>query len=178
MSMTVIEHIPVGSGGQASIVFDLIPDTYTDLYLVVSARSNRAVGEVDDLKVKFNTSSSNITSRALYGNGSGAFSGTATDRLGWVPANGEATANTFGNAGFYIPNYTSSNAKSLSADTVTENNATDVLLGITAMLWNPSPQAAIDEIEIYPLNGTLLMEYSSATLYGITAGSDGSTAVS
>ena len=175
--MQVIEHIPVGSGGAASIVFDLIPDTYTDLYLVVSARSNRAVGEVDDLKVKFNTSSSNMTSRALYGTGAAAVSGTATDRLGWIPSNA-ITANTFGNAGFYIPNYTSSNAKSLSADTVTENNATDVVMGITAMLWNPSPQAAIDEIEIYPLNGTLLMEYSSATLYGITAGSDGSTAVS
>ena len=177
MSMTVIEHIEVGSGGAASIVFDLIPDTYTDLYLVVSARSNRAIGEVDELKVKFNTSSSNITSRALYSTGYAAYSGTATDRLGWVTSNA-IISNTFGNAGFYIPNYTSSNAKSLSADTVTENNATDAVMGITAMLWNPSPQAAIDEIEIYPLNGTLLMQYSSATLYGITAGSDGSTTVS
>jgi hypothetical protein len=176
--MTLIEHIELDTAGQASIVFDLIPATYTDLYLVVSARSNRTVGEVDDLKVKFNTSSSNITSRALYGTGAVAVSGTATDRLGWVPANGGATANTFGNASFYIPNYTSSNAKSLSADTVTENNATDVILGITAMLWNPSPQAAINEIEIYPLNGTQLMQYSSATLYGITAGSDGTTTVS
>ena len=180
MSMTVIEHIEVTAASQASIVFDLIPDTYTDLYLVVSARSTRTAGELDDLKIKLNTSSSDFTSRALYATNSQAYSNTSTNRLGWLPADGGATANTFGNAGFHIPNYTSSNAKSLSADTVTETNHSsgiDVLNGVSALLWNPSSQAAINEIEIYALNGNL-KQYSSATLYGITAGSDGITAVS
>ena len=40
MSMTVIEHIEVGSGGAAEIEFDAIPADYTDLMILLSSRQS------------------------------------------------------------------------------------------------------------------------------------------
>ena len=37
-----IQTVTVGSGGAASIDFTSIPQTYTDLKIVLSARTNRA----------------------------------------------------------------------------------------------------------------------------------------
>jgi len=173
MSMTVIEHIEVGSGGQASITFSAIPADFTDLYIVVSARGEFA-SDYDVFDIYPNGSSTNDTFRVLRGNGSSATSETdAFIRVRYSANN--ATANTFGNASIYIPNYRASAAKSFSIDAVTENNATQAFQEITAGLWNVTD--AITSITLQSILGEFA-EYSSATLYGITAGSDGTTTVS
>ena len=170
--MTVIEHIEVGSGGAASIVFDLIPATYTDLFIKVSARSTRA--DVQDwYQLKFNTSSASFSGRNLYAVvGTGVFSNTNLQIF--IPS-ANSTSNTFGNGSIYLPNYASSANKSFSVDSVTENNATSAIPYLLAGLW--SNTSAINEIELDCINGNFV-EFSSATLYGITAGSDGVTSVS
>jgi hypothetical protein len=87
------------------------------------------------------------------------------------------TADTFGNTAIYIPNYQASGvAKSFSTDGVAENNATSASLGITAGLSEIT--AAITSIRIAPPASINWVEYSSATLYGILAGSDGIVSVS
>jgi hypothetical protein len=48
----------------------------------------------------------------------------------------EHTANTFANVEVYIPNYTSTNQKSVSADAVSEQNATTAYMALTAQLWS------------------------------------------
>jgi hypothetical protein len=45
-----------------------------------------------------------------------------------------ATAGTFSNSEIYIPNYTSSNQKSFSSDSVTENNATSAIAILSARI--------------------------------------------
>lgn len=173
MTMSVIEHIEVGSGGAASITFSSIPQTYTDLYLLVSGRNT-----LDNFFLIYpNGSSSDGSLRFLRGTGSAANSGTAAN-ISSLTGYDARTSNTFGNTSVYIPNYTSSNAKSFSFDAVEENNATDSQQRIDAALWNPSPQAAITSLQLVAGASGAWMQYSSATLYGITAGSDGVTSVS
>lgn len=77
------------------------------------------------------------------------------------------TANTFGNFEVYIPNYTSANNKSLSADSVTEDNASSVYgMSLVAGLWANTD--AITSILVQDIaGGSNLAQYSTARLYGI-----------
>jgi hypothetical protein len=170
--MTLIEHIEVGSGGTTAIVLDNIPQTYTDIMVLVSVRNS---GNGPDIAFKFNNNTSNFTNRYLYGTGSSASSGTVYGNFLAVQPN-SYTGNTFANCSMYVANFTSSNAKSVSIDSVSENNATGSWQIINAALWNDT--TAIDEITIYQVSNETLAQYSSVTIYGITAGSDGTTAVS
>lgn len=172
--MQKIAEVTVGSGGAASITFSAIPDTFTDLVLKLSLRSDVSALNRNIL-INPNGSSANGTSRILLGDGSSTGSQTNTRITGRDLPGNTATSNTFGNAEFYIPNYRSSAAKSISADNVMENNGTTVVMSISANLWNVTD--AITSLVIVAETGNL-MQHSSASLYGITAGSDGITAVS
>ena len=171
MSMTLIQHIELGSN-QSSITFSSIPATFTDLVIKLSARATS-----DAFEVQFNGSNANFTGRLLEGTGSGTASFSRTDNfVGYINIS-SSTANTFGNAEIYVPNYRSSNAKSFSVDAVTENNGTFALQTIHAGLWNQT--AAITSVTIECLaSGFSILAGSSATLYGITAGSSGGVTVS
>ena len=178
--MELIETVPVGVGGEASITFSAIPDTYTDLVLKLSARSSNSGGGVD-ISIKFNGNSANYSSRHLYGTGSSAQSGTTaygTDEgysLYWNSSS--STTSTFCNTEIYIPNYASSVAKSYSVDSVSENNATLAFEGILAGLWNDTTAITSVTIDSSSGGGFDFAEFSSASLYGILAGSDGTTTV-
>lgn len=176
--MTLIEHIEVGSGGSTEIEFASIPATYTDLKIVFSGRASTSANFAQ-FGLRFNDSTTNYSERSLIGNDGSASSSSATTnnqlQFNWVVA-ATSTSNTFANAEIYIPNYASSNAKSVSFDGVTENNATTgYVTSIVAKLWNDT--TAISSIQIFPLVDSFV-QYSSATLYGTTAGSDGTTTVS
>ena len=167
--MQVIEHIELASA-QSSITFSSIPQTFTDLYLTLSLRS----GETGVTTATIDLNSTAPTARYLRGNGATASSGTDNFLL----FNGSTTtANTFSNVGVLIPNYTSSNQKSGSVDLVVENNSasTSVYQYIYGLLWNVT--SAVTSITITD-DYSQFVQYSSATLYGITAGSDGVTTVS
>ena len=170
--MKLIQHQELGSA-QSSITFSSIPQTFTDLYLLVSDR-NASSNDVA-MYVTFNGSTSGYTVRRLIGTGSSALSQTFSERLIAASGNANYTASTFSNNAIYIPNYTSSSNKTWSSDAVTENNATGSYQQIVAGLW--SNTAAITALEICP-NGGTFAQYTSATLYGITKGSDGITTVS
>ncbi len=175
--MQVIQHQELGSA-QASVTFSSIPQTFTDLYLVISGRLSSANSE--GLFIEFNGVTSGYSARDLYGTGSTAASSTnpfgITSKL-FVgsQASTAQTSNTFGVTTAYIPNYTSSNQKSVSADNIYENNATAAGMDVLAGLWTGT--GAITSIVITSNNGNLV-QYSSATLYGILKGSDGIVTVS
>jgi len=164
-----IATVTVGSGGAANIEFTSIPQTYTDLVLMTSLRSTDTASNWGAAGIRFNgDSGSNYYAIELYGTGSAAGSGggSASTSLnaGRPNANG-TTANTFSNATLYIPNYTSSNQKSTSEDSVTENNATAALSPLVAGRWTGS--SAITSMVLTPSGGFSWMQYSTATLYGI-----------
>lgn len=161
-----IATVTVGSGGAASIDFTSIPGTYTDLQILLSSRGTNS-SATEWVSLKFNASSTGYSSRWLEGNGSGApgsFTGPTNRGYAGVHSAATATASTFGNFSIYIPNYASSNNKSYSSDTVSENNATAATAELGAGLWSNS--AAITSITLTP-DSANFAQYSTATLYGI-----------
>jgi hypothetical protein len=169
--MQVIQHQELGSA-QAAITFSSIPQTFTDLYLVLSGRVTTTNG---GLRIRVNGGTANLSTRLLYGNGSTAASGSDTTYVGTV-TNSNQTASTFGNAALYFPNYAGSTAKSFSGDLVDETNATTATQWVTAGLFNST--SPITSIEFFGDGAGNFVQYSSATLYGITKGSDGIVTVS
>ena len=166
-----IQTVTVGSGGSASIDFTSIPQTYTDLKIILSARDNRTSAVNDFARLAFNsdTTNGNYTGILLYSDGSTAngytFTSAAAYRYGGEINGPSSTANCFSSSEIYIPNYRGSNNKSYSSESVVEMNSTTGLGTLVAGLW--SNTAAITSISLTPANGTLFLEYSSATLYGV-----------
>jgi hypothetical protein len=173
-----IQTIEVGSGGAGSIAFNNIPQTFDDLELVISSRNTGANTE-RDIFLQFNGSSSNYSVRRLYGDGGSAFSDVFTSgadalRIGFASGTNQ-TANTFGSIKVTISNYTRPTVKSVSSDSVTENNATRALQSIHAGLWNDT--SAINSLTLQLILSQVFAQHSSASLYGIRRGSDGRTEV-
>jgi hypothetical protein len=162
----LIASSTVGSGGAANIEFTSIPATYTDLLINFSGRSNetRASGGFA-CKIEFNASSSNLSSRWLRGSGSAVTSTTETIIAQIMCAASDDTSNTFGNSLIYVPNYASSNNKSVSIDGVEETNGTTAYAVLSAGLWSNS--AAITSVKILPVLATQFVQYSTAYLYGV-----------
>lgn len=178
---TAIGHTELGSA-QAEIQFSSIPGTFDDLLLILSTRSNAATVS-GRFYLNNDTTMSNYFTRALYGAGSGsgsaisgATSGVHNGVAGWMSQPPAYTADTFGNTMMYFPNYKASTFKSISTETVNENNATQAFQQVSASIWNNT--AAITNIRILDALGGSLVANSSATLYGITKGSSGGVTVS
>jgi hypothetical protein len=164
-----IASVTVTGATAANLEFTSIPATYTDLLVKLSARTNRAAVN-SDIYVEFNGNTSAVYSfRRLYGDGSSATSDnlSSNSKGGFVgvATGANATASTFGNTEFYIPNYAGSTNKSFSGDGVNENNATAALSTLIASLW--AQTAAITSIKILDYNGSSFVTNSTATLYGI-----------
>jgi hypothetical protein len=171
--MTLISTVTLGSNA-ANIDLQNIPQTFTDLMLVMSLRG---VNASVSLGVQLGTNGGFPTAnyRILEGSGSGTpTSGSAGDiYVGFMPGS-SATSNTFGNTSVYFPNYAGATNKFYSADSVTENNATAAKQGILAGLI--SSTAAISRITIYDgSSGQNIAAGSSASIYGILKGSGGAT---
>lgn len=167
-TMTLIEAKALTTT-TTDITFTSIPQTYTDLKLVYSARSNANTGsEGYDSVFYFNGAQSNRTSKVLRGDGSLVSSNTideaATFRLLRAMEPNNYTGSVFSNVEIYVPNYTSSNYKSFSVDAVLENNDTATGMSLIAGLW--SSTAAITSITVGAINGSLVA-YSTFRLYGI-----------
>ena len=159
---TLIANATVGSGGASSIIFNSIPSTYTDLKLIISHRDS-ASGIAQNGKIKINGTTSGYSGKYMMGTGSSTSSGSWADgTLGAYPSAG-ATTNVFGNMEWYFSNYTLSNYKSFTSDSISENNGTTGYDWMDSMLW--SNNATISSIEIPAI--TTFVQYSTAYLYGI-----------
>jgi hypothetical protein len=164
----LLEKITVGAAGAASVTFSGIPQTgYTDLVIKTSTRNTNSVNLIN-YRLNFNGSSAiTFSEQLLYGDGSNAGwampTGTGGTTYGFSTG-ASATANTFANNEYYIPNYTSSNNKSVSIDMAHENNGTTAYVGIDAVLW--ASTAAITSITLTPTT-TSIGQYSTFYLYGV-----------
>lgn len=170
LPMTPIFTQTVGAGGVAGITFNNIPQHFTDLAIKVSGRfdSNPESSNWCSFKIFFNgDNSSTYSFTALYGGGtftgSERASNSTVSQGGWLPSS-VATANTFGSADIYIPNYAGSNFKSFTSDSVTEMNATAALLPLVAGLWNKTN--AITSVSFNRASANFA-QHSTFSLYGI-----------
>jgi hypothetical protein len=152
------------TGTQANIDFTSIPQTYTDLKLVYSLRSNDTNANGGNFfYFQFNnTGFTGLTARAVGGNGSSVFS-TSGNVYGYMNPS-DFTASVFSNGEFYMPNYTWANSKSYYSDSVNENNATAANQVLYAGIW--ADNAAVTSVKLVPYSGSFV-QYSTATLYGI-----------
>lgn len=155
----------VGSGGVASIDFLNIPQTYTDLVVKVSARGTRAL-TYEVIKVEFNGSTTNLSCRQLYGDGAAAASSSNATQIVFDTDAANNTTSVFGSHEIYIPNYTGSANKSVSIDSVMEQNGTTAYAEMVAGLWTNT--SAITSVKLVPAVATFA-QYSTAHLYGIKA---------
>lgn len=162
-TFTLISSVTVGSGGAADIEFTSIPNTYTDLCLLFSARS--ANSTYGGYNFYMNTNSTRFQGIFLDGDGSSASSGTTSEFF--LPLS-TFTANTFGNSAIYIPNYLSSNTKSISVDSVSENNASSGNRFDTLYAYSLADSNAINALKLSMFGGDKFAQYTTAYLYGIS----------
>ncbi len=164
----------VGAGGVATVTFNNIPQTFTDLQVVISARTTAAV-TATDIFAFFNndTGGANVYSGTrLYGTGSSVASDrqSNTNVMRWGDAIGtSSTSNTFASTSVYVPNYTTSTFKQVIINSVDENNATAANSFLSAMLYFPSSPTGITKILLGPLSGSFA-QHTTVTVYGITKG--------
>jgi hypothetical protein len=173
MTMTLVSTVTVGSGGAASIDFNSIPATGTDLLVLFSAR-NSSTADAFRIVLNSDTTNTNYSSRNLYGRGtSSPGSGAELNSRFMGQTNiSSNTANTFSNQSIYFTNYTSTAAKSFSSDWSWEDNAGYNFMAIAAHLYLGT--SAITSISFTP-NANLFAQNSIASLYIVTKGSGGAT---
>lgn len=160
------------TSASSTVTFSSIPQTFTDLQLVISTRTT---GSADpSIRIRINgDSGANYSYIALYGNGvsPGSFtqaapsSGNTFLNAGYS-VNSTSGSNIFSNNYIYFTNYASSNKKSWTVDSVNENNGTDVLDSFFGGLWNSTS----------PINSLVLSQQtdnyaagSSFYLYGVSS---------
>ena len=162
MTMQIIQRI-VTSGSQSAITFTDIPNTFTDLYCLVTVRSTSAD---DGLFFKFNNTTSNTSWRNLLSYSTGT---TSQSGSGWLAGGGvrSGTSNTFTNIGITIPNYAGASVKNASVNSTSEEAGSNAYSFLIANRW--SDTAAISRIDFYMQTGSIASG-SSVTLYGITKG--------
>jgi len=171
---TLLESITVGAAGASSVTFNSIPQTgYTDLVVKASTRSGSGAAVAYSMLMKINSLTSSIYSqRAAEGNGAAAssFNQSGIDsavRVALVNGTG-ATASTFSSTEITIPNYASSNYKSVSIDSVAETNATTTYMNMLAYLVQTTD--AVSSLTFAPESAAATFaQYSTFSLYGVSA---------
>lgn len=164
------------SSTSTSITFSNIPQNYTDLQLVVSARTSYASDYNEQIQIQFNgdTSTSNYFDKIIYSYGTtigaAARSGNAGPQDFNVAA-ATATANTFSNNYLYFPNYTNSSAKNFYFDVTVDSlaSSTSNYMILDSGYWTGT--AAITQIKLNTIqSGSVFAIGSTFTLYGISNG--------
>jgi len=166
ISLVLVSTVTVGAGGATFIDFTSIPQTGTDLLVVLSMRDvGTSFAGFPPLSIKINDYFTTYLFRRLEGTGNSVSSSSGNGRsaYGRIP-DATTTSNTFGNTSLYFPNYTSSTFKSLSADSVSENNATAGSQQISAgLIQETNP---ITALQLQAWDG--IAQHSTASLYIIT----------
>ena len=179
MTMQLIETVTVGSTASV-ITFNSIPQTGTDLLVLLSTRASTATGNTT-LRLLVNNddgvTQQVYTAKALTGTGSAAGSLGSSGTQGFfdiytIPGN-NLTASVFSNIALTIPNYTGSTNKSFSVDGVSEDNNTAAYQTIFA--GQRASTEAITKLTFYFAGYGTATQYSTASLYTITKGSGGAT---
>jgi len=156
------------TGTATTVTFSDIPGTYTDLVLTVSGRTDAAA--IFDIWFSFNLDSgANYSQMSLIGNSASASSasltGQSTISAYYSLPGTTATANTFGSVIVTIPNYTAARAKTVSIESVSENNGTTAYQSLVAGLWNNT--AAVTSISVQAYTGNFIAG-TTMSLYGLT----------
>lgn len=169
IAMQPIYTQTVGASAVASVTFNNIPQTFTDLKIVFSTRTDTTATDRAVPYVWVNGSGDNSSNTRLYAIPNVA---NGSDRIaaGYIGYTSTATntTNTFGSQEIYIPNYTSAYFKQMIVDGISESNSTTQAgLTLVAVLFRTT--SAITSFTLYSSTGNWV-QHSTFTLYGITKG--------
>lgn len=172
-NLELIATKSVPTDGTASITFTAIPQTYTDLKILVSARDDRGGQPVSDLSIRvgyngtINTGSI-YSYRRVYGNSSVAGSDLSSSTYMYVgmASATDSSANTFGNTELYFPRYTSSYQKSCITMGASGNYGSVAWLVINTALANTSNPITDIQISANYGSGSYITG-STFYLYGV-----------
>lgn len=147
-----------------AIMFSNIPQGYTDLKVVVSARSTASVtASGGGFNFWSNDGFVGSIGNKVEGNGTGFY---AQKFATIVVPGATATANTFSNTEVYLLNYSGGNNKQAILEGVSENNGAEGFQGISANLVPSNQPITVVGFSIYSGN---LAAGSTATLYGVSS---------
>ena len=157
------------SSSAASVTFSAIPNTFTDLVLKLSTRTDVAGQAIKSITMTFNSiGGTAYSSTRLQGDGnsvaSGRVSNAANAVIHFASEGATATSNTFSNNEIYIPNYSGSTNKAISSISAQEDNITNAYLVAHAILL--SDTSAINSITLSVASDNFVSG-SSFFLYGI-----------
>jgi hypothetical protein len=167
-TFTLIQTISMTSNTQ-TLLFSSIPNTFTDLYLVMAPRqggnANYYYGEAFTINGSlWNGASATTSTQALQGDGNlTGYSNTSANQYG--PA-ANAGTNVFGCATYYFPNYTVSIAKPVSMTYAVPQVGTGNWFVNLEAVRNTST-AQISSISVAMSSGQYYVPGSIFSLYGI-----------
>jgi hypothetical protein len=144
---TAIASITISAVDFNAVSFTSIPQTYTDLLLYISARTNSNTGSYgNQIDINFNDSGANFTSRRMeiYGT-TVSQSSEVHGGVAKIP-NDNDNGSLFGNTMVYIPNYRSGLNKGFFSDGVFQDNTAASDNFLYANLWGIT--SAITKITI------------------------------
>ena len=149
-----------------AITFSSIPQTYTDLFLVISIRANSTPTSFGT-GIRFNSDTgSNYSRTVVYGSGSSAVSFRDTNQTRIFYSAGSTTASQFNVIRLNIMNY--SNA-SIYKTVVARNDDISDVTSASSALWRNTNAITSVTITPYDDNSTGFATGSTFTLYGIKA---------
>jgi hypothetical protein len=175
-AFTVIGHTELGAAA-AAITFASISSSYDHLYLTASLRCDSTTDYYSPVDIELNNdSTANYSETYMKASsatvGGGRYStGTGYFRTCWT-TNANTDADCFAAWTLWIPNYANtSNFKQLLFSGAVENASSTNYRwheAVSAMLYHST--SAINQVELSALRypSTEFVQYSSATLYGVT----------
>jgi hypothetical protein len=162
----------VGAGGSPTITFSSIPQTYTDLVMLVSVRTDGTTGPagIGRIKMRINSITTNYSNKLLYNIGVDVpLSATGDDLITFFYAASTPSPSTsFSNNTLYFCNYSSTTLPK----TVSIDSGTEYLIaagGIRAL--NAAYQPSTDPITTLTISiadAANFVQHSSAYLYGVS----------
>jgi hypothetical protein len=157
----------VGAGGQSTITFSSIPQTYTHLQIRGITLTSSNYGS--DVKMNFNSDTgNNYSTHGLYGQGNDAVAlSYSALSAGYVVVGLQGQTNAPSPFVTDILDYTNTNKfKTTRSLASTENNSTGIMFYHSGNWRNT---AAITSITLAPYVTTNFNQYTSVALYGIKA---------
>jgi hypothetical protein len=163
----------VGSGGVSSVTFSSIPTGYKHLQLRGMAQTNRGTYGIDELGIRFNgDTTSNYSAHMVLGDGASPSATSVNTTYGYYGYGsfGTTTGSSWGGAVMDILDYRDTNKfkTTRTLGGVDLNGTVGGLGGFVSLIssnWRST--AAITSINLFPLSGTTISQYSSFALYGI-----------
>jgi hypothetical protein len=152
----IASYTVTGSAASA-ITFTSIPQTYTDLRIVLTGADTSGY-----LVLKLNNSGSSLYSRTnCSGNGTSAYSGRASGDSFWFPDLSTSTS-TSGTSTIDIMSYSSTNVYKTALERFNNTSA-----GIGVWMW--SSPSAISSLYFTGSGGPTIQVGTTITIYGIKA---------